>query len=96
MISPQQALACGLIDELAPADQVIERALQWCRNLLALPPEAMSITRRLARADLTEYFDQNLEPEIQKVIASWWAPETQGVLRALTEKLGKKTTALSS
>jgi len=96
LVSPQQALACGLVDELASADQVIERALQWCRNLLALPSEAMAITRRLARADLTEYFDQNLKPEIQKVTESWWAPETQSALRALTEKLGKKVAGSSS
>ncbi|HXZ33379.1 MAG TPA: enoyl-CoA hydratase/isomerase family protein [Terriglobales bacterium] len=96
LISPQEALACGFVDELASADQVNDRALQWCRNLLALPSEAMAITRRLARADLTEYFDQNLKPEIQKVTESWWAPETQNALRALTEKLGKKVAGLSS
>jgi len=90
LVSPQEALACGLVDELASADLVIDRTLQWCRNLLALPSEAMAITRRLARADLTEYFDQDLKPEINKVTESWSAPETQSALRALTEKLGKK------
>lgn len=90
LISPREALAVGLIDELAPADQVIDRALQWCRNRLALPAHAMTITRRRAHADLIAYFEQNLESELQSVSASWWAPETQSALRALSEKLGKK------
>jgi 3,2-trans-enoyl-CoA isomerase len=93
LISPREALAAGLIDELVAPDAVIERALAWCQTLLALPPEAMAATRREARADLAAYFERNLEPELQAVTASWWAPETQNILRALSAKLGKKTVA---
>ena len=93
LISPAEAEAVGLIDEVAPPDQVIDRALQWCQTLLALPAEAMTITRRQARADLLAYFEQNLEPEVQTVTASWWAPETQSALRALGARLGQKTVA---
>jgi len=93
LISPSEALAVGLIDEKAPHDQVIDRALHWCQTLLALPAEAMTATRRGARADLVAYFEQNVEPELQGVTVSWWAPETQSALHALTAKLGKKTVA---
>jgi Delta3-Delta2-enoyl-CoA isomerase len=89
LISPPEALAVGLVDELAPRDQVIERAIQWCQTLVTLPAEAMSATRRQARADLVSYFEQNIESELQDVAASWWAPETQTVLHALAAKLGK-------
>jgi enoyl-CoA hydratase/carnithine racemase len=95
LISPREALAAGLIDELAPPDAVIARALLWCQSLLALPPEAMAATRREARADLVAYFERNLESELQAVTASWWATETQTILRALSAKLGKKTTGTS-
>jgi hypothetical protein len=76
-------------------NEVIDRAIQWCNKLLALPREAMSTTRRIARTDLSAYFEQNLEPEIQKVTASWWAAETQAALHAIAAKLGKKTAASS-
>ena len=95
LISPPEALGVGLVDELAPHDRVIDRALHWCHNLLALPAEAMTATRREARADLVAYFEQNVEPELQGVTASWWAPETQSALQALTAKLGKKTVVTS-
>jgi enoyl-CoA hydratase/carnithine racemase len=90
LISPQEAFEVALIDEVAPPDQVIERALEWCKTRLALPAEAMTTTRREARSDLTALFAHHLESELQKVTASWWHPETQSTLRALTEKLGKK------
>jgi len=90
LISPQEALEIGLVDEVAPADQVIERALEWCKSRLALPAEAMAVTRREARADLVEVFERDFDPELQKVTAAWWHPETQSTLRTLVEKLAKK------
>jgi Delta3-Delta2-enoyl-CoA isomerase len=64
--------------------------VEWCQHLLALPPEAMASTRRLARADLVAIFEVDLEPELQRVVETWWSAETQGSLRALAERLGKK------
>jgi enoyl-CoA hydratase/carnithine racemase len=91
LFSPQEALDLGLVDELVPLERVVDRAVEWCQRLLALPAEAMTSTRRLARADLAGIFEVDLEPELQRVIAGWWSPETQSTLRALAERLGKKT-----
>ena len=89
LFPPQEALSIGLVDELVALDRVVERAIEWCQRLLALPPDAMAGTRRLARADLAAIFEADLEPELQRVIAGWWSPETQRTLRALAERLGK-------
>lgn len=89
LISPQEALQIGWIDEVAPLDEVVERAQKWCQSLLALPAEAMTKTRREARSDLVAIFDRNLEAELDEVIASWWSPSTQNTLRALAERLKK-------
>jgi Delta3-Delta2-enoyl-CoA isomerase len=91
LFPPPQALALGLVDELAAPDRVVDRSMEWCQGLLALPTEAMTMTRRLARADLVSPFETDLEPELQSVIAGWWSPETQRTLRALVERLSKKT-----
>lgn len=91
LLSPQEALAVGLVDELAPIDQVVERARDWCTGMLALPSEAMISTRREARADLVDLFGSGLSAELDRVTASWWNPSTQSTLRALVERMGKKT-----
>src|SRR5439155_24004385 len=67
LISPPEALAVGLVDQLTTSDQVIERAILWCQGVLALPDEAMSATRKLARSDLVDYFERNTERELQAV-----------------------------
>ncbi len=91
LFSPHEALALGLVDELVAPERVADRGVGWCQSLLALPAEAMTLTRRLARADLVSIFEDDLEPELQRVIAGWWSPETQRTLRALVERLRKKT-----
>jgi enoyl-CoA hydratase/carnithine racemase len=92
ILSPEEALRVGLVDELASPDDVLGRALAWCLNLLALPAEAMLATRRRARADLLALFDQSLEEEWRRAVDVWWSPETQSTLHRLVERLGKKTT----
>jgi enoyl-CoA hydratase/carnithine racemase len=86
VLSPAEALNAGLVDELVPPDQVVERALAWCQSLLALPPEAMLDTRRRARADLVALFEQDPEAELQKVLAAWWSQETQSTCERWSKK----------
>lgn len=90
LMSPSEALGVRLVDELAPPEQVVNRAREWCERLLALPSEAMTVTRKEVRSDLTALFDVDLEPELQRVIAAWWHPSTQNTLHALVERLKKK------
>jgi enoyl-CoA hydratase/carnithine racemase len=90
LLSPKEALRVGLVDEMVAVERVADRAVEWCQRLLTLPTEAMTHTRQLARADLVAIFEADLEPELQRVIAGWWSAETQGTLRALVERLGKK------
>ena len=90
LLSPEQALAVGLVDEVAPAEQVVERARDWCMQMLALPHEAMTVTRRLARVDMVDLFGSEIDSELGSVIESWWSPSTQSTLRALVDRLKKK------
>jgi Delta3-Delta2-enoyl-CoA isomerase len=93
LLSPREALEVGLVDELAPTEQVIERGIAWCKAMLALPPNAMTTTRQEARKDLSALFASNLDPELEKVLTGWWHPETQSTLRAIAAQLGKKKAA---
>ncbi len=51
-LSSEQALAWGYLDELLPAEGLMQAADAWCRNILALPREIMLETRAQARADI--------------------------------------------
>jgi Delta3-Delta2-enoyl-CoA isomerase len=89
LIASAEAVRIGLVDELTEPENVVQRAVEWCNGLLALPHRAMSLTREKARADLVALFE-GVEAEIEEMIESWWSEETQTTLRAVAERLTKK------
>jgi len=88
LLSPQKALEFGLVDELHEPDSVVNRAVEWCQRVVALPEVAMS-TRHDARADLVALFENALQPEQDSFTTSWFSPSTQKHVRAAVERLGK-------
>lgn len=90
MIDSAAALAVGLVDELVAPDQVIPRALEWCRFHLGLPARAMRINRASARADLRAIYSDPEQMQVEEFIDGWFHPETQAVLQALVAKLKHK------
>ena len=88
MVDAQQALAMGLVDELAPVAEVPARAHAWLAQLLALPRKPMLATRAIARAEVIEALRPELL-DLDRFVASWTDPDTQSALRALLAKLGK-------
>jgi hypothetical protein len=57
------------------------------RSLLALPPVAMEITRRQARADLVGEFARDTAEELAEVTTWWWSEETQKVRASGSRRL---------
>ena len=76
-----------VVDELAAPDQVVFRALDWCRFHLALPQRAMRLNRETARADLRALYQVEDAALVDEFVDGWFHPETQAVLHALVAKL---------
>lgn len=90
LVSPEEALSVGLVDQVVAPDQVVPTAIAWCREIIALPPSAMSITRRALRADYKTLFDGLSAGTREEMTATWFSEETQRVLRALMAQLAAK------
>lgn len=90
LVSPDEALRIGLVDELVPADRVVERAIEWAEGIINLPPNAMSQTRKEARADLVRLMEEGLASEKELLVGNWFSEETQGMLKAIVERIKKK------
>lgn len=89
MLDSEQALQVGFVDELAEAEHVVARALIWLGDLLKLPPQAMSATRLLARADLIAVFADPTRLSVEEFADAWFGAETQATLKALVARLKK-------
>ena len=90
LVSPSDAAILGLVDKVVPAEQVVDQAIKWCQDLLALPQAAMSLTRRQARADLVREFERDIDRELAEVSSWWWSQETQAALHRMVEQLMRK------
>lgn len=88
MVSPEEALRLGLVDEVVAGEAVVERALERLRRLLARPRLAMLATRRLFRAELVSALAEGTIR--RQLVEQWFSDETQEALRALVERLRAK------
>lgn len=89
MPATDEAVSIGLVDEAAPVDAVVERAVAWCNQRLELPREAMLKTREIARRDLHELFADPERLPLDDFAEHWVSAETQANLKALVERLAK-------
>lgn len=90
LIGPAEALRCGLVDELAPAAEVVPRALAWLEAVLGRAPVAVADTRRRARQPLFEAFATVDDALIEKMVEAWFSPETQAATQALVARLARE------
>jgi len=87
MISAEQALEIGLVDELVEPGRVVEQAVAWIGQHLAMPEHALRETRALCRADLVALFDDPDALDIDGFVRGWFDPATQSSLKALVARL---------
>lgn len=90
LISPDEVLRLGLVDQVLPMERVIPAALDWCRSLVALPPQAVAATRKLARADLAGLFDELGKRSHEDLMNVWFSAETQAAMRAMVARLAAR------
>jgi len=89
MVDSDEALRIGFVDELTEAENVVARALEWLRALLALPARAMSGTRAIARAELVTAFDAARAQNADEFVRGWFSDESRATLTAVMAKLKK-------
>lgn len=63
MIDAATALEWGLINEVVPADQLMEFAASWARRLAEGPTTALSLSKRLLDGSASLTFEQAVEEE---------------------------------
>ncbi len=87
LVTMEEALAVGLLDELVQPDALLAAALARAGEWLALPPVAMNTTRLATKARLIRALEG---PADVATATSWWfSAETQAGMRRLVEKLGR-------
>ena len=83
---PAAALAAGLIDEVAPADQLSATAIATAQRLGALSTAAYATTKRKLRAPALAAWRAQAEGGDAAIVAQWCDPATLDAIRRFVEK----------
>ena len=84
LLDADRALELGLVDELAEADAVLERALEVSRQLAALPTATYEAVKRQLRGGVAAAM--RAEAERDPLAAGWLSAETPEAARRALER----------
>ncbi len=90
MYTPSEALGEGLIDELAPAERLIDRAVEIASRLGRVPAASFALTKRLIRQpgqDRLARFQRSIDED---VLAAWMSPPVLDAVGAYVDRTLKK------
>jgi Delta3-Delta2-enoyl-CoA isomerase len=88
ILTGEEGLGIGLVDELAPLEEVVTRALAWAQGVAALPPHAVQTTRSYHNRALVQAFDEDAaNPDAMSSV--WFSDETQAAMARLMQQIKK-------
>jgi enoyl-CoA hydratase len=89
-LGPEEAMAAGLVDELAEPGQIEGRALERARQLATIPGPTFRLTKSYMRGIATERIsrmDAVIDPDVRRL---WGDPAVHEVIRGYLDRTLKK------
>lgn len=86
------ALRCGLVDEIAPADTVVARALERARRLASLSPAVFATAKRQLRQPALARIEQQAPLDDADIVSMWQTPETLAAIERYVEHVLRNKT----
>lgn len=87
---PDEAAARGLVDEVAPPETLLSRAIAAAEQLAAAPGPAFTLTKRQLRAPARDFLAARAAAIDAEVFAAWKSAEAREAIRAYVEKTLKR------
>ena len=86
LLTPEDALAVGLVDALCEAGELTDVAGRWLRQHLDLPSAAFAATRALVRRDLHALLRSVDDEQLRALVTTWSTDEARAALAAATSR----------
>ena len=90
LISPEQALRVGLVDELCEPETLLETTLERIAVASGLYSPQQTKTKQILREQTLNVVQQNFDRDAQLILDSWFSESGQRRLEALFNKLSRK------
>ena len=90
LLSGKEAVAAGLVDELTPLDQVVERAEKQMEGYLKADQEILKNTKYKVRKHLFEKLDLQAGNALKEASELWWKPAIRAKMEAYVASFSNK------
>jgi enoyl-CoA hydratase len=85
-----EAVAAGLVHEVATADDFDARCRERAEELAAKDPRAFALTKRYLRAAAIERIRAHEAEHLDEFVSAWFAEATRARIAAIVEGLGRR------
>src|SRR6266850_4327635 len=89
LVSPREALQLGLLHELVPEGDLLDRALNRASALAALPPAGLRMVKESLRKPAAAAARANESAESERWLDTWFSADSQRKLREAVARLKK-------
>jgi len=83
MVSAEDALAVGWVDEVAAPELVVPRAIEWAAEMAARDAAAYAAIKRLLRGPVAERMRLAEAASIERFVEIWYSPSTREQLKKI-------------
>lgn len=87
LLSPQQALEIGLIDELVSPDKLRSRAEKQLLVYLQQDANTWQQSKLNMRKDLISQMGNTSDDVLNSILKQWWSPSTRSILKTIITNL---------
>ena len=96
LLSGPEALSVGLVDELLPPEQVLERAEGQVKAYLEADTEIWANTKKKVRKHWLDKLDTDAAGSLKEAATLWWKPEIRKKMEAYVSSFSNKKTPKSN
>jgi len=87
LVSPEEALALGLVDELVAASDLEPRAMARAKALAAVPSGGVAQIKGALRRSVLETVERREAEEVERWLDTWFSPPARALLSSAVARL---------
>lgn len=90
LLSPTDAKAQGLVDEVVAADMLFNTVTKKLKQITQFNQNTWQASKLNFRKEIIAKLRENREETIEKILIQWWMPSTRNILKSIIETLTSK------
>lgn len=91
LLNPVEALQCGLVQEVVPLENVLERAEEKMKHYLRADEAIFKTTKAKARHHWLSNLENNAAADLKLAMSTWWRPDIRMRMQGMVDFLKSRS-----